>query len=603
MRERRNEALDPILSRFKRVRRDGNRWIAACPVPGTEPHDLYISTDDGRHRIKCSNGCITTEILEAVELNYGDLLTTSPSDAGSAAEAAVQQSTTPRYNPVALQEDDEGLQSEPMQASMDVVEQGHGTDPVHGGEPSSEGQTNKEAAFDPDHALYLCQEVEDAKTLRVVFPESHIFTEEQVDALVETLLDADAEPPIIIVHRSTGEGMHFVAVQGAKLSSVTTNIRCCPTASLPGMNAPLTAAPFGPPQALVRSRVASAEQFTPPPSTYAQVVAKLETAWLWDKYIPRGYLTLLAGNSGVGKSILIMNGIIRTITTGAPFPDGSAYSEPLGNVILCDTESSQHLNKQHAIECGIPPECLITPFADPLEEFQITNPEHRRALEDAMRDERVRLVVIDSLSGGFTGDENSSSMVQVLKPLALLARDTGVPIILTHHLNKDSFETKNNPVTMDRIRGATAILQVTRHVIGIYAPKSPGPYVRGLTIVKTNLGVTAAPLKYTMEDHRLLPWSDPESANGAAAMQDDDGPVPKGVSKPDGKKAEQFLLNVLTDGSKHPVADIVKEAEKLGISEGQLNRAKKALNVPSRKEGKVWVWSLPSSSSPEEVKD
>jgi hypothetical protein len=62
-------------------------------------------------------------------------------------------------------------------------------------------------------------------------------------------------------------------------------------------------------------------------------------------------------------------------------------------------------------------------------------------------------------------------------------------------------------------------------------------------------------------------------------------------------EAEQFLRDLLSDG---PVcqADVEKQARANGVSLSTLKRAKKGMNVKSRKNGKTgeWMWALPAAS-------
>jgi hypothetical protein len=63
-------------------------------------------------------------------------------------------------------------------------------------------------------------------------------------------------------------------------------------------------------------------------------------------------------------------------------------------------------------------------------------------------------------------------------------------------------------------------------------------------------------------------------------------------------EAEQFLKDILANG-RVDAADVVKRSRQLGISDRTRNRAKKALDIKSEKEGQPgtpeqrWYWRLP----------
>jgi hypothetical protein len=57
----------------------------------------------------------------------------------------------------------------------------------------------------------------------------------------------------------------------------------------------------------------------------------------------------------------------------------------------------------------------------------------------------------------------------------------------------------------------------------------------------------------------------------------------------------EFLRDHLADGSRHPAADIFKEAAKLRIADHKLKRARKKLGVKTEKAGfgRGWEWWIP----------
>src|SRR5712691_6250135 len=57
--------------------------------------------------------------------------------------------------------------------------------------------------------------------------------------------------------------------------------------------------------------------------------------WLWEKRIPRGKLTILDGDPGLGKSLLTLD-LAARITTGRPMPDGTPGVQ--GSVVLIAPE-------------------------------------------------------------------------------------------------------------------------------------------------------------------------------------------------------------------------------------------------------------------------
>lgn len=59
--------------------------------------------------------------------------------------------------------------------------------------------------------------------------------------------------------------------------------------------------------------------------------------WLWPGRIPLGKLTLLAGDPGLGKSLVTLD-IASRVSNGWSWPDNPLVSQPAGDVILLNAE-------------------------------------------------------------------------------------------------------------------------------------------------------------------------------------------------------------------------------------------------------------------------
>ena len=55
--------------------------------------------------------------------------------------------------------------------------------------------------------------------------------------------------------------------------------------------------------------------------------------WLWEPYLPRGKLALLDGDPGLGKSLVTLD-LCARLSTGRPWPDGSAGPGPANSLVL-----------------------------------------------------------------------------------------------------------------------------------------------------------------------------------------------------------------------------------------------------------------------------
>ena len=67
-------------------------------------------------------------------------------------------------------------------------------------------------------------------------------------------------------------------------------------------------------------------------ATMVASVANEKVEWLWRRYIPLGYITMLDGEPDKGKSLMTLD-LIARVTTGVRMPDGSRGIAQAGAVI------------------------------------------------------------------------------------------------------------------------------------------------------------------------------------------------------------------------------------------------------------------------------
>jgi hypothetical protein len=68
-------SLEPFLSRLQKVKRtSGNSWMACCPAHDDRTPSLTVRDADGRILIHCFAGCDTRSILNAVGMDWEDVM-------------------------------------------------------------------------------------------------------------------------------------------------------------------------------------------------------------------------------------------------------------------------------------------------------------------------------------------------------------------------------------------------------------------------------------------------------------------------------------------------------------------------------------------------
>lgn len=297
-------------------------------------------------------------------------------------------------------------------------------------------------------------------------------------------------------------------------------------------------------------------------------------SWTWPGWIPSGSLSMIAGAQSVGKSYLAAHCV--GVLTGAitSWPDG-ASCDKRGPVVLVETESMRGEWARRLMDLGAPLDRVLFPTDADGDAFFVADLlKDLDAIEDVAHEHQAAAVVIDSLSGGHSLDENSADMRRVLKGLAQLAGTLSIPVVVVHHLRKrNALEPDSGRASIDRVRGSSTVTQFCRSIIGLWrlddAPDAP---VRA-EVIKSNFGKPPTPFGFTVSDDGLSFCDAPEQDRPMTVTD----------------RAAEFLRAHLR---REPMryTDLLEQAELEGISKNSLYSARYKLGViPVNGE-----WSLPA---------
>jgi putative DNA primase/helicase len=324
--------------------------------------------------------------------------------------------------------------------------------------------------------------------------------------------------------------------------------------------------------------------------------------WIWNGYLARGKMHLLAGPSTAGKTTVSL-ALAAAITTGGKWPDGTRC-EGAGDVLIWSGEDGRadtlaprlraagaDMRRVHFVDVileGGEPRAF-----DPSRDFDALS----RALDAPGLKGKVRLVIVDSLASAVAGDAHRNNEVRRgLQPVVDLAERHGAAVLGIVHFSKGT-QGRN---VLERVNGSLAFGALARILlICAVEEREDGPnrllFVRG----PSNIGPSGGGWEYTLELRQVPGRPDIEctAAKFGDAITGSANAILAKAEGVDGEKRGQlaeavaFLRQELKDG---PVTwrEIWDHAKAEGISERTLKRAKSELGAVTEKIGRVWSWRL-----------
>jgi hypothetical protein len=248
-------------------------------------------------------------------------------------------------------------------------------------------------------------------------------------------------------------------------------------------------------------------------------------------------------------------------------------------VVWCDTENAAAINHQRARAWGVPLSDVIVPTVngDPLSDIDLGGGVGWSEFERCVRQEGVRLAVVDSLGGAFMR-ENKPEAKRIAKKLASLAQEVQVGMVVIHHPRKLRLGERDE-VTLERVRGHSGLVQFARIIWALERPNPHVPEQVRCKMIKSNLGIKPEPFGFEIMEEGLA-WTDaPDAPRQKTQLE----------------RASELLKMTLKDGPE--LSSLVYErGREADISEHTLRRAKKDIGVTAMKRGDAWWWSLEGPS-------
>jgi len=340
-------------------------------------------------------------------------------------------------------------------------------------------------------------------------------------------------------------------------------------------------------------------------------------SWLWNGWLARGKLHLVAGAPGTGKTTLAL-AMASAVTTAGRWPDGTRCPHAGDVVVWSGEDGPADVLVPRLLAAGA--DLRLVHFVGDVKGVGGTrafDPAHDVPLLLATL-ERVRpaLMIVDPIVSAVAADSHKNGEVRrALQPLVDLAARLGCALVGITHLSKGT--AGRSPT--ERITGSVAFAALARLVLLAAKRENPQPgeAPRLLVRSKSNIGPDDGGIEYDLEQVEVAPgvfasrvvWAGAVEGNArellaqAEAVPDD--------ADPDGAlgDAVSFLRALLSDGPV-PSKQVRADADGAGHSWATVRRAAARLGVEAMKQGgrfardgkQQWVWALPAEDAHETLK-
>jgi putative DNA primase/helicase len=319
------------------------------------------------------------------------------------------------------------------------------------------------------------------------------------------------------------------------------------------------------------------------PEQQASKVKPLPVKWI-NESIPQGFLTLVAGKPGEGKSLFAAY-LAASLSQAGQDVVFVASEDPRAQMVRPRLETAgADLDKVWLLDAVFPDEIDV--------------------LRDVVERRKAKAIIIDPVYAHITATVRSPQQVRTaLRPLQQLAEEKGLAVVLIHHTLK-GMKANSDPLAV--IGGAQGGVVGAVRLAYLFGQISSD--IRALVCVKANLGqhppaslfeiegLDVKTRKGLISSARLILSETTDTVTPAHVMAGDMGGEDKTVSAAKRALAAEWLVSFLADGPQ--TAEVIRAAAAVDdISWRTLRRAADDLGIVKRRQGfgkgSAVHWELP----------
>lgn len=299
-------------------------------------------------------------------------------------------------------------------------------------------------------------------------------------------------------------------------------------------------------------------------------VEEKEAEWLVAGYIPKGQITVLAGDGGSGKTTAWC-GLAAAVSNGKlaffePVPEGLGTCKPQRVLFFSSEDSLEYTLKARLRKAGANLENIYSASLrdERFSEIKFNSP----LLKELIEQTRPSLVVFDPIQAFIPPDiqmGQRNAMRNCLSPLISIGEEYGTTFLIIVHTNK-----RQNVYGRNRIADSADVWDIARSVL-IAGCTSDGD-IRYLSHEKSNYGKLEETALFTIDDGVAV-FKEYSKKRDADFVKERDFVT---YQAPQRQDAEKFIIDFLKNGKK-PTAELNETAEAAGISKKTMERAKTEL--------------------------
>ena len=585
-----------ISTTFPSAKQSGDGHMAKCPAHEDRTASLSINTgDDGRVLLRCHGGCDVDDILQAVHLERRDLFPQNGNGHRAREIVASYDYRTltgdllfqvVRYAP-------KDFRQRRPDGNGGYLWSVKGLDRVVYRLPEIQGQ----------QAVFIVEGEKDADRLASLgLPVTTCAggAEKWSDRYAEQLTSAGIRRVAIVPDNDEAGRKHAEQVAAS-----------CEAA---GLAAKIVTLPDVPPKGDVSdyldaghtkadlTRLAkAAPRYTPareaparaPVITWLKDVKPEAVSWLWPGRMARGKYQVIVGDPDLGKTTIALDCAAR-LSIGGTWPDGTPCPQGKSLILRAEDGIADTIRPRIDTLGGDPSQvAVLEAIRDDRGQRPLNLKNDLDILVAAIEQTQPTLVIIDPISA-YLGDTNShkdSEVRGLLSPIKDILEKHKVTLLAVAHLNKNQQQA-----VIHRTSGAVAFVAAARlgWVVASH-PDDPERWV--MAMFKHNLCAKAPSLTYELDGGGVT-WDVAGGDITAETLLQSAGPEDRGEQR----DAMDFLQDLLEDGSPMKSTDVMRAANREGISSRSVWRAKRRLGIRASKQGfgkdGFWLWSLDPCQTP-----